>query len=630
MCGIAGIISWKAEAASRRLEHMTALLEHRGPDDAGKVSDDGVYLGHRRLTIIDLTENGHQPMASEDESVWIIYNGEIYDTEPLRKELESRGHHFRSTTDTEVLIHLYEEEGARLFPQINGMFAFAIHDRKRRRLLLARDRLGVKPLFYAFKNGELIFASEIKAVLEGLGHTPSLRPDVIGQYILQGYASAPDTVFEDIYALPQGHYLDLSLDDLKEGRMAEPVEYWDAPFTGDDLRPTDEIEAELEELIADSARIRLVADVPLGAFLSGGIDSSTVVAMMARSGGDAVRTFTVDLPGTDQSERAKALAVSRRYNTAHTVINCEQRGAEEYWERLRHFDAPFNCASLLNAWLVSRAAREHVTVALSGDGGDELFGGYARYTEFARSQAGSTERPLLRLAGGLLPRDFRGRARLVKRSMDDFMLFFTSRHPVAIETAERLAGASLKPWVDRMRSVYEKYDSDRLTRAMYLDLKSYLADHVLAKVDSASMSVSLEVRVPLLDYRVVELAGRIPSQLKIKDGTGKWILKRIARRLLPEELIDQNKVGFDPPLAAWMFAGEMDRRLDELSQTDARFREILDGKLVNLWIDDLRSTSRWRVPQRAALWAVYQLDRWMQMGQRELFNTISRAALPVI
>jgi asparagine synthase (glutamine-hydrolysing) len=594
---------------------MTALLSHRGPDDEGFVSSNGVYLGHRRLSVIDLTPNGHQPMTNEDESVWITYNGELYATESLRERLRSRGHVFRSTTDTEALIHLYEEEGARLFPRINGMFAFAIHDRKRRRLLLARDRLGVKPLFYSFKNGELIFASEIKSVLAGLGCTPSLRADAIGQYLLQGYVSAPDTIFEGVSALPQGHYLDISLDDLKRGRMAEPVEYWDAPFTGDDTRSIEEIEVELESLIEDAVQIRMVADVPLGAFLSGGIDSSVVVAMMACGAADPVRTFTVDLPGTAHSERAKALAVAEKYRTAHTVIDCAQEGRDEYWARLHHFDAPFNCASLLNAWLVSRAARRHVTVALSGDGGDELFGGYSRYRDFARSNPDGAGRSLLRFAGDLLPRGFRGRARMMKMAMDDFTRFFTSRHPVSIETAESLAGASLADWTERMRAVYERHESDRLTRAMYLDLKTYLADHVLAKVDSASMSVSLEVRVPLLDYRVVELAGRIPSSLKIRDGATKWILKKLARRLLPHHLIDQSKVGFDPPLASWIFAREIDQRLRELSRPDACFRRAIDGQLIDRWISDLRSFSRWRVPQRATLWAVYQLERWMQMQQ---------------
>lgn len=615
MCGITGLVTWKDCEARMRVERMTALVSHRGPDDEGFVSSGGVYLGHRRLTVIDLTANGHQPMTNEDGSVWITYNGELYATDSLREWLGSRGHIFGSTTDTEALIHLYEEEGAQLFPRINGMFAFAIHDRKQRRLLIARDRLGIKSLFYAFKNGELIFASEIKSVLSGLGFVPSLRADALGQYILQGYASAPDTIFEGVYALQPGHYLDISLDDLKRGLIAEPVEYWDAPFTGDDARPVEEIEAEMESLIEDAVRIQMVADVPLGAFLSGGIDSSLVVAMMARRADEPVRTFTVDLPGTAHSEQAKALAVSEKYKTAHTVINCAQEGADEYWARLDHFDAPFNCASLLNAWLVSRAARQHVTVALSGDGGDELFGGYTRYRDFALSNSDRAGRSLLRFAGDLLPQDFRGRARLSKMAMDDFTRFFTSRHPISIEAAEALTAASLAGWTDRMRAVYERHRADRLTRAMYLDLKTYLADHVLAKVDSASMSVSLEARVPLLDYRVVELAGRIPSSMKIREGATKWILKKLARRLLPEGLVDQSKVGFDPPLASWIFAEEMDKRLTELSRPNARFRHALDGELIDRWIGDLRSTSRWRVPQRAALWAVYQLERWMQMQE---------------
>jgi asparagine synthase (glutamine-hydrolysing) len=242
MCGIAGIVSWSDAAAGERLARMTAALAHRGPDDAGTVSADGVHLGHRRLSVIDLSANGHQPMTNEDESVWITYNGELYDTEPARRWLESRGHRFRSRTDTEVLVHLYEELGTDLFPRINGMFAFAVHDRARRRLLLARDRLGIKPLYYAVADGELAFASELGPLVGALARRPSLRPDALGQYFLQGYASAPDTVYEGVHLLPPGHWLSVDLDALAAGELPEPHEYWDAPFTGDDPRPVDEIE----------------------------------------------------------------------------------------------------------------------------------------------------------------------------------------------------------------------------------------------------------------------------------------------------------------------------------------------------------------------------------------------------
>jgi asparagine synthase (glutamine-hydrolysing) len=602
---------------------MIAEISHRGPDDSGTVSDGAVHLGHRRLTVIDLSPAGHQPMANEDETVWITYNGELYGTGPLRDRLEARGHRFRSRTDTEVLVHLYEEEGSALFRQINGMFAFAIHDRARRRLLLARDRLGIKPLFYAFAGGELVFASEIKAVLEGLGRRPSLRPDAVGQYLLQGFASAPDTVFEGVYALPPGHHLEIDLERLREGHLPEPVEFWDAAFTGDDARPADELAGELEELLADAVRIRMVADVPFGAFLSGGIDSSVVVALMARASAEPVRTFTVDVPGTSRSEREKAEAVARRYATAHLTIDSVAARAEDYWPRLDHFDAPFNCPSLLNAWLVSREARRHVTVALSGDGGDELFGGYTRYADYARSAGPRRARPLLRMASRAVPHDLRGRARLDGLADDDFERYFRMRHPVPVEAAEALAGARLDAWVDRMRAVFERHPGDRLTRAMYFDLKTYLADHVLAKVDSASMSVSLEVRVPFLDYRVVELAGRVPSNLKVRDG-GKWLLKRVASRLLPDGLVDQEKVGFDPPLASWVFDAHREAVLDALARRDARFRDVLDGRVVDRWIRGLRAGSRWRVPQRSALWAVYQLERWMEGERADVAGVAAR------
>jgi asparagine synthase (glutamine-hydrolysing) len=605
---------------------MTASLAHRGPDDSGEMAFDGVYLGHRRLTVIDLSPNGHQPMSNEDGSVWITYNGELYGTDSLRDRLISRGHVFRSRTDTEVLIHLYEEEGERLFSHVNGMFAFAIYDCKRRRLLLARDRLGVKPLFYSFSNSELLFGSEMKAVLAGLGSAPSLRVDALAQYMLQGYVSTPDTIFEGIQSLPPGHYLLVEPHDLERGKIAEPVEYWDAPFTGDDDRAVDELSSRLEQLLSDAVRVSLVADVPLGAFLSGGIDSGTIVGLMARASESPVRTFTVDVPGTDRSERRKALLVAQRYKTFHTEVESVPAGAEDYWTRLGHFDSPFNCASLLNAWLVSRVAREHVTVALSGDGGDELFAGYARYGRVAGRKPQIAGNSLARGAVDLLPRDLRGCARFAEMAADDFTYYFTIEHSMPVRSAEQLAGASLGRWVERMRAIYERYPSDALTRAMYFDVKTYLADHILAKVDSASMAVSLEVRVPFLDYRVVELAGRIPSGLKLRDGTGKWILKRVARRLLPEQLIDQKKVGFDPPLSRWVFDRERERCLDELSNKGALFRQVFDGRIVDRWIERLRVNSKLYVPRRAPLWAVYQLEQWMKMQKQPLAHDASRRA----
>jgi asparagine synthase (glutamine-hydrolysing) len=611
MCGITGIVCWVDAGVGERLALMTGALAHRGPDDSGTVAADGVYLGHRRLTVIDLSANGHQPMSNEDGSVWITYNGELYGTEPLRAWLESRGHRFRSRTDTEVLVHLYEEQGPALFARINGMFAFAIHDRARRRLLLARDRLGIKPLFYAFVDGELLFGSEIKAILTGLGRRPSLRPDAIAQYLLDGFVSAPDTVFEGVRLLPAGHYLDVDLDALRDGRVPDPVEYWDAAFTGDDDRPVEEIERELESLLADAVKIRMVSDVPFGAFLSGGVDSSTVVALMAKASDDPVRTFTVDVPGTDRSEREKALAVARMYATEHAEIASVSSGADDYWPRLAHFDQPFNCASLLNAWLVCRAARERVTVALSGDGGDELFGGYARYAALAHRRSARRGHSLARGAARALPSDLRGWARVVEYGNDDFAQYFSSRHPIPVGVAEQLAGVSLASWHDRMRAVFERHTGDRVTRAMYFDAKTYLADHILAKVDSASMAVSLEVRVPLLDYRVVELAGRVPVSLKLRDGAGKWILKRLARRWLPEGFVDQKKMGFDPPLASWVFDAHQEDCLDTLARRDARFRDVLDGRVVDRWIRHLRDETPWRVPQRAGIWAIYQLEQWL-------------------
>jgi asparagine synthase (glutamine-hydrolysing) len=606
MCGIAGLVTRDANGAAR-LARMTAALAHRGPDDFGSVSDgDGVHLGHRRLSIIDLSANGHQPMSNEDGTVWLTYNGEVYDTPPLAEWLASRGHRFVSRTDSETLVHLYEEEGTRLLNRINGMFAFAIHDRKRGRLLLARDHVGVKPLFYAWIGKELLFASEIKAILAALPGVPSLRADVLGQYLLQGYASGPATVYEGIHSLLPGHFLDVDVAHLHAENLPQPVEYWDPPFVGDDPRPEKEITRELTPLLEDAVRICMMADVPLGAFLSGGLDSSTVVALMAKASPEAVRTFTMDVPGLARGEHERARAVADLYHTRHTELVTEPANVADYWRLTEHFDAPFNCPSLLNAWLVSRAARRHVTVALSGDGGDELFGGYGRYL-VPRKPA----RPWARRLASAIPSDLRGQARLAALGKDDFSAAFTARHPMTVAEAERMTGSCLRPWVDRMRGVYERHGGDSLTKAMYLDFKTYLPDHVLAKVDSASMSVSLEVRVPLLDRRVVAAAGRIPSSLKVRDGISKWLFRRMVSPWLPDGLANQGKVGFDPPLASWIFDNEREACLDQLARPHTRVRGLLDGRMLDQWIARVRRPSGLTVPRRAGLWAVYQLDRWL-------------------
>lgn len=614
MCGIAGLVTWRDGNAQTRAQRMTNSLAHRGPDAAGVTAHEGVYLGHRRLSIRDLSANGHQPMSNADGSVWLIYNGELYGTASLHQRLRGRGYQYRSQTDSEDLLHLYEEAGNALFPDINGMFAFAVHDRRKRKLMLARDRLGVKPLFYAYFDGEFYFASEIKAIIAGLGRVPELRPDALGQYFLQGYVTAPDTVYQGIYALPPAHYLEIDLAALKAGRYdPQPREYWDAPFTGDDTRPPALIAQELEELLADAVRIRLVSDVPLGAFLSGGIDSSSVVALMAQQSPTPVQTFCVDVPGTDHSEKDKAAAVAAKWRTDHHEIVSDAAGIDDYWPRLQHFDAPFNCPSLLNTWLVCRAARRKVTVALSGDGGDELFSGYPRYWRVQERRASANGKPVWRALGHIWPSDLRGRATFDARGADDFSYFFTINFAVPVAVAERLCGASLRDWVERMRGTYERYQADAPTRAAYLDLKNYLPNHIHAKVDSASMAVSLETRAPFMDYRVVELAGRIPTHLKISNGSGKWILKQLARQWLPPELLDQPKIGFDPPLSNWLFRNNMRAGLDNLASPTAHVRRYLDGALIDRWLSKLTNGGRFWVPQRAALWSLYQLEQWLTM-----------------
>jgi asparagine synthase (glutamine-hydrolysing) len=577
MCGIAGIvdIDSRGPVEAETIHRMCQTIVHRGPDDEGIYSKSGVGLGMRRLSIIDLA-GGHQPVHNEDQSVWVVFNGEIYNFPELRPELEARGHHFYTHTDTEVIVHLYEDLGLDCVQRLRGMFAIALYDERRRRLLLARDRLGKKPLHYAIHNGRLLFGSEIKAILAAAPELAEVNLQGLLGYFSFGYIPDPGTAFSRIHKLPPGHLLELA-----DGKSTVR-QYWDLPAYGTH-EPASEGECleELERRLEEAVRIRLIADVPLGALLSGGTDSSTVVALMARASSKSVKTFSIGVRSEDFNEADYARVVAKRFGTEHHELIVEPDLTNTLEALTRSLEEPFADSSMLPTYFVSRLARQHVTVALSGDGGDELFAGYERYQINLQRQrfdaipawAGRWYRRFLH---PLVPHSMYGR-----RLAYNCSLPWPDRY---------VDGVSLLPPLDRERSLfsrdflrlaahcedprhlYREYLSrapahDRLSRLMYLDTKAYLTGDILTKVDRMSMATSLEVRVPILDHVFVEWVTGLPGLWKLKGGQPKYILRKLAERVgVPPEVLHRPKRGFAIPLVHWMrneLKGELPRVLLE-------------------------------------------------------------------
>ncbi len=553
MCGIFGFVSDR-EVPDALAQGLLDTMVHRGPDDHGlhaeRFGDAGqIVLGQRRLAILDLSPRGHQPMFSADGQVAIVFNGEIYNFWELRAELEARGHTFRSRSDTEVLVEGYRAWGLDLVPRLNGMFAFALYDKARRCLHLVRDRLGKKPLYYYQKGGDFVFASELKPIMGFPGFARTLRREVVVRYLVRQYINPPDTVFADVHKLRPGEWLTLDA-----SRTVTRRRYWN-PYTvfanraAAAPRPYAEEEARLAALIDDAVKIRLISDVPLGAFLSGGIDSSLTVALARRHNAGPLKTFSIGFDDPRFNEAPFAAEVAHRLGTAHHELVVDEAALLRVVDRLPHFyDEPFADSSQIPTMLVSELARREVTVAISGDGGDELFCGYDRYAGLRRLQRLAPwlalARPLRGCAGPLYWRQWRAGVTLGARSADELVDFEA--------VFERLLGglvpdtAPLPPIAPQVAAPHWE------ERRMLLDLETYLSGDILTKVDRASMSCSLEARCPLLDYRVVEAAIAVPLAYKFNRGVRKLMLKNILYKHLPAALFDRPKSGFSVPLAKWL------------------------------------------------------------------------------
>ncbi len=622
MCGIAG--AFAAEGAlppevRSAVRGMTSALRHRGPDGDGFFDDARAAFGHRRLAIIDRA-GGHQPMANEDESCWIVFNGEIYNHRELRPGLERRGHVFRTSCDTEVILHAYEEFGPGCVDRLEGMFAFAIYDGRTGELFAARDRLGKKPFFYATFDGVFHFASELPALAQSPLWRGEINAAAIEGYLSLGYFVAPETVYREALKLLPGHWLRVA------GGRIETRQYWDVPEFDTDDRPTAEILADIDNTLRRAVHERLESEVPLGAFLSGGIDSGLVVSSMAEALGDRLITATVGFGDRAHNELDAARLTAAHFRSRHHETVLAPNLPEVIGPATAGVGEPLADSSSIPTWYVSRAARQHVTVALTGDGGDETFAGYDfRYVPHAlEARARGWMPPALAPASGWLgarwprsrrlPRPLRAGTVLENLSRDPASAYFADLTFLKSGDARRLLGLSperdvtTSPVYEAVTAPYRQCPSaDAVQRAEYADLKVYLPNDPLVKVDRMSMAHSLEVRSPLLDRRVVELAFRIPAARKQEGGRGKVLLRALAATRLPSGLAHLPKRGFSMPIGTWIAGPHAAMFREDVLSTTSRVRQHIDTAEV----DRLFQRQQHGEDHAYALWMVWVLERWL-------------------
>ena len=628
MCGITGIVELRSDRPIDEplLRRMNASLEHRGPDGDGFHIEPGVGLGHRRLSIIDL-EGGKQPLYNEDHSVVVTFNGEIFNFLAVEADLVQRGHVFRTRSDTEVIVHAWEEWGVECLSRFNGMFAFAVWDRRTRTLFVARDRLGVKPLYYAeLADGQFVFASELKALLVHKDIRRRIDPQAVEEYFAFGYVPDPKTIYLDVKKLEPGCYIRAQ----RGAAQIAPVRYWDVPLAGEKLSEagSSSWEADLRERLKEAVRKRLVSDVPLGAFLSGGIDSSAVVAMMREIGSGPILTCSIGFREQRYDESEYASRVAREKHTEHKTEVVE---ASDYGllERLVDvYDEPYADSSAIPTYRVCELGRRHVTVALSGDGGDENFIGYRRYRLFAME-----ERMRARLPAGVrraifgplgrwypkldrAPQVLRGKTTfqaLARETVDAYL------HAVSVCADEVRLGLFNQDYIKelggyRAREVYRRHVqgksfADALSLVQYLDFKTYLPGDILTKVDRASMAHSLEVRTPFLDYELVEWVARLPSSVKLRGAEGKYLLKESLKPLLPRDVLYRKKMGFAVPLDMWFRGSLRDYIADTLRGQRLSECGFFDRGALERVLVQHQSGRR---DHSAVLWALVMFDGFLR------------------
>ena len=627
MCGITGIFDTKGRGEISRdlLSRMNETQFHRGPDEGGLHTEPGVGLAHRRLSIIDLS-SGQQPLFNEDETVVVTYNGEIYNFPELTAELKARGHRFRTHCDTEVIVHAWEEWGQACVEHFRGMFAFAVWDRNRQTLFLARDRLGIKPLYYALlDDGSFIFGSELKSLQAHHRLPREIDPRAVEEYFAFGYVPEPRTIYKGVYKLPPGHHLTLE----RDRPMPQPRQYWDVSFRAQDSSGDETaLGHELLERLDEAVKIRMVAEVPLGAFLSGGVDSSAVVASMARLSESPVNTCSISFGDPEYNEARYAAMVAERYHTAHRV---EQVDPEDF-DLVDHladlYDEPYADSSALPTYRVCELAKKQVTVVLSGDGGDENLAGYRRYRwhtyeEKMRSLVPpALRRPLFGMLGSLYPKAdwapkiFRAKSTFQAMARDSLEGYLHSVSIMSNEMREALFSDRLKQELQDYRAieVFRRHAAGAptdhpLSLVQYLDMKTYLVGDILTKVDRASMAHALEVRVPILDHQLVDWISGIPPEMKLRGREGKYLFKKALEPLLPKEILYRPKMGFAIPLASW-FRGPLRERvrdgiLGSAMVDSGLFRRQYLEKLVTQHQSGVRDYS-------APLWTLLMFESFLR------------------
>jgi asparagine synthase (glutamine-hydrolysing) len=640
MCGLAGMIEWKRRTSADDLraigEAMNRTLSHRGPDGSNVWTEDGAVLAHRRLAIIDLSPAAAQPMPSRDGRYLIMLNGEIYNYQDIRRELAAAGRPLRTESDTEVLLEacaLWGVQGA--VERSIGMFAFALWDRTTRTLSLARDRLGIKPLYYAAGPERVLFASQLKAFRHVPQWSPNIDADAVVEYLRLGYIAQPRTIYREAAKLPPGHILTVRAD-----KAPQLTCFWDARGTAraglaQAHAPTDENEAvdRLDAVLRDAVRLRLISDVPLGAFLSGGIDSSTVVALMQAQSARPVKTFSIGFREMGYDEAPHARRVAAHLGTDHTELYVEPKHALDVIPRIPDwFDEPFSDPSQIPTYLVAEMTRRHVTVALSGDGGDELFAGYDRYfwAERLTLILHNIPAPLRRASKvalralspaawnrlfGVVPASWR--PDLPGQRLHSLATMLDHIEPDAIyrrlmsmwDRPQEIAAQGSEPRGPLWDATVARDFPDLVSRMQFLDLVTYLPDDILAKLDRATMAVGLEGRVPLLDHRVVAHVWSLPLSLKVRDGTSKWLLRRLLDRYVPQSLVDRPKRGFGVPVGAWMRGPLRDWAESLLAAPRLAAGGLLRPEPVQqAWREHLAGTRNWEFP----LWTVLMLEAWRE------------------
>jgi asparagine synthase (glutamine-hydrolysing) len=625
MCGLAGFLRTHStpdrSAHQSWLDNMGQAIIHRGPDAGDTWMDDNIGLAHRRLSILDLSDAGTQPMVSASERYVIAYNGEIYNFQALRDELIGQGHSFHTRTDTEVLLRLYEIHGPDCLQQLNGMFAMAIWDRTSKELFLARDRLGKKPLYFYEADGHFVFASELKALTQAPFVKTDLRPDAIKDFFAYQYVPDPKTIYKNTHKLAPGYWL------KTDGTTTRQKQYWDVSFASPSTASLDELQDGLYNLIDDAVRLRMISDVPLGAFLSGGIDSSAVVGLMAGHASKPVTTCAIGFDSKRFDEVHWAKKVADQFQTDHHEFTVKDNVADSLSNISRFFDEPFADPSFVPTYFVSQLARQKVTVALAGDGGDENFAGYSKYyTDHVENRLRNLFPAALRhnlfpslakLAGLINSGPTRkAKSLLGTLALDPDEAFFITNSFFRRDVWNSLVTGDLKRETrdydpaEITRAHYQNADTDdHLSSILYTDIKSYLPGDILVKVDRMSMANSLETRAPLLDYRVVEYAAQIPSALKLQGKEKKYILKKAFERMLPEDILYRKKMGFSVPLAQWL-RRELKPTVEQLllspSSGVANFFD--PNGIRNLWQKHLAGDDQYT----QELWSLLAFELWWQ------------------